>query len=134
MSEPNPMSDKYHFAKVTLYDREGLIYIAAFLTFTYAHITFITRCFIKWHIPGLDDWAMLVAQVRSTLRHRTEESKIFTATTTTRNVSLTPLTYLCPVHNCNGAGLAQGTPSLSMLSHLFPHQYPPQVIILGDSG
>ncbi|KAF2732925.1 hypothetical protein EJ04DRAFT_469290 [Polyplosphaeria fusca] len=58
----------YRFSTVTPNDHSGLIYIAAFLTFTYSNLTFITRCFIKWQVFGYDDLATCVAQVASTVQ------------------------------------------------------------------
>ncbi|KAF2122186.1 hypothetical protein BDV96DRAFT_482763 [Lophiotrema nucula] len=53
----------YQFSKVTPDDHSGLIYIAAFLGFTYSNITFITRCCIKWQVFGFDDWGTCAAQI-----------------------------------------------------------------------
>ena len=53
----------YRSATVTQEDHRGVIYIATFLAFTYYNLTFLTRCFIKWHMFGLEDWAVVVAQV-----------------------------------------------------------------------
>ncbi|KAF2014148.1 hypothetical protein BU24DRAFT_423184 [Aaosphaeria arxii CBS 175.79] len=50
------------FAPITPYDHSGLIYITAILTFIYTSITFLTRCYIKFHMFGIDDWAMTIAQ------------------------------------------------------------------------
>ena len=57
-----PAGDR--FSTITPDDHGGLIYIATFMAFTYSSVTFVTRCFIKWNIFGMDDWAMVVAQVR----------------------------------------------------------------------
>jgi hypothetical protein len=54
----------YRFATVSSDDHGGILYIVAFLTFTYSSITFLTRCAIKWQVFGFDDWATCVAQVR----------------------------------------------------------------------
>ncbi|OCL14761.1 hypothetical protein AOQ84DRAFT_358631 [Glonium stellatum] len=51
------------FSTVTPDDHGGLIYIATFMAFTYSSVTFLTRCFIKWKIFGMDDWAIAAAQV-----------------------------------------------------------------------
>ncbi|KAF2713193.1 hypothetical protein K504DRAFT_530228 [Pleomassaria siparia CBS 279.74] len=59
---------KYQFATVTSDDHGGIIYITAFLTFTYSALTFITRCAIKWRVFGLDDWATCVAQAISVVQ------------------------------------------------------------------
>lgn len=56
-----PAGDR--FSTITPDDHGGLIYIATFMAFTYSSITFLTRCFIKWNIFGMDDWAMVAAQV-----------------------------------------------------------------------
>lgn len=57
----------YRFSTVTPNDRGGLIYIATFLAFTYSSLTFLTRCFIKWRVFGIDDWTTCVAQVSNLL-------------------------------------------------------------------
>jgi len=57
-----PAGDR--FSTVTPDDHGGLIYIATFMAFTYSSVTFLTRCFIKWNLFGMDDWAMVAAQVR----------------------------------------------------------------------
>ncbi|PSN71293.1 hypothetical protein BS50DRAFT_546564 [Corynespora cassiicola Philippines] len=58
----------YRFATITPEDHRGVIYIATFLAFTYYNLTFLTRCFIKWHMFGLDDWAVVVAQIISIIQ------------------------------------------------------------------
>lgn len=63
MTESSPSDSGYRWATVTANDRGGTLYIIAFLSFTYSSLTFITRCFIKWHVLGLDDAAAFVAQV-----------------------------------------------------------------------
>ncbi|KAH7351401.1 hypothetical protein BKA66DRAFT_279790 [Pyrenochaeta sp. MPI-SDFR-AT-0127] len=55
----------YRWASVTPDDHSGILYIVTFLAFTYSALTFITRCYIKWHVLGLDDAAMSVAQIAS---------------------------------------------------------------------
>ncbi|KAH3906018.1 hypothetical protein HBH56_212200 [Parastagonospora nodorum] len=65
MTEPPPLDTGYRWATVTADDRSGILYIVAFLTFTYSSLTTITRCFIKWHVLGLDDAAALGAQFTS---------------------------------------------------------------------
>ena len=51
------------WATITTDDKSGILYIVAFLAFTYSSLTFIPRLFIKWNSTGLDDLAMSVAQV-----------------------------------------------------------------------
>jgi hypothetical protein len=63
MTEFAPPDSGYRWATVTTDDRSGVLYIIALLSFTYSSLTFITRCFIKWHVLGLDDAAAFVAQV-----------------------------------------------------------------------
>lgn len=53
----------YRWATVTPDDRSGVLYIVAFLSFTYSSLTFLARGFIKWHVLGFDDTAMVLAQV-----------------------------------------------------------------------
>ncbi len=53
------------WATITPDDHRGIVYIVAFLACTYSTLTFLTRCFIKWHVFGLDDAAMAIAQVTS---------------------------------------------------------------------
>ena len=53
----------YRWASVTPDDQSGILYIVAFLAFTYSALTFIARGFIKWRVLGLDDAAMTLAQV-----------------------------------------------------------------------
>ena len=53
----------YRWAVNTSDDRSGTLYIFTFLGFTYSSFTFLTRLYIKWHMLGLDDAAMLAAQV-----------------------------------------------------------------------
>ena len=52
------------FSTVSTDDHGGFIYIAAFLSFIYASLTFLTRDFIKRKVWGLDDWAVCLSQVR----------------------------------------------------------------------
>ena len=65
MAEPTPLG--HRFSTVTPDDHGGLIYIAVFLALTYSSLTFLTRCYIKFRIFGLDDCAMLAAQVKDVL-------------------------------------------------------------------
>ncbi|KAF2846507.1 hypothetical protein T440DRAFT_372729, partial [Plenodomus tracheiphilus IPT5] len=58
----------YRFARVSSDDHRGALYIVTFLTFTYTSITFLTRVFIKWLKLGLDDAAMLAAQVSNVVQ------------------------------------------------------------------
>jgi hypothetical protein len=53
----------YRWATITADDSSGVLYIVAFLSFTYSSLTFIARCFIKWRVLGIDDAAALAAQV-----------------------------------------------------------------------
>ncbi|CAO2653631.1 Nn.00g030420.m01.CDS01 [Neocucurbitaria sp. VM-36] len=55
----------YRWASITPDDHSGILYIVTFLAFTYSGLTFIARCFIKWRVLGLDDAAMLLAQIAS---------------------------------------------------------------------
>ncbi|KAL5114624.1 putative ATPase [Pleosporales sp. CAS-2024a] len=65
MTEPPPLDAGNRWAAVTADDRGGILYIVAFLTFTYSSLTILTRGFIKWHVLGLDDAAAIVAQFAS---------------------------------------------------------------------
>lgn len=58
-----PFTGGYRWATITPDDHSGVLYITAFLTFTYANLTFITRCFLKYQVFGLDDWTLVIAQV-----------------------------------------------------------------------
>lgn len=55
--------DGHRWANITPDDHSGTLYIVTFLGFTYTSLTFLTRVIVKWHVLGLDDVAMLVAQV-----------------------------------------------------------------------
>jgi hypothetical protein len=59
------MEKGYRWARITPDDHSGILYIITFLGFTYTSMTFLTRLLIKWRMLGLDDVAMLVAQVLS---------------------------------------------------------------------
>lgn len=61
------MDEGHRWARITPNDHSGAVYIVTFIGFTYSSLTFLTRLLIKWHVLGLDDLAMLAAQVR--LRH-----------------------------------------------------------------
>ena len=50
---------------VTPTNRSGILYIVMVLGFIYTNLVLVTRVVIKWHILGLDDGAMLIAQVSS---------------------------------------------------------------------
>lgn len=52
---------------VTPTDRSGVLYIVMVLGFIYTNLVLVTRVVIKWRILGLDDGAMLIAQVSSSL-------------------------------------------------------------------
>ena len=52
---------------VTPTDRSGVLYIVMVLGFIYTNLVLVTRVVIKWRILGLDDGAMLIAQVSSPL-------------------------------------------------------------------
>jgi hypothetical protein len=54
---------------VTPTDRSGILYIVMVLGFIYTNLVLVTRVVIKWRILGLDDGAMLIAQVSSSLCH-----------------------------------------------------------------
>lgn len=58
-----PADRSYRWAHITDDDQSGVLYIVTFLSFTYTSLTFLTRIFIKWRMLGLDDAAMLLAQV-----------------------------------------------------------------------
>lgn len=66
----DPPLDTWRWAVVTANDRAGVLYIITFLGFTYSGLTFITRGFIKWRVFGLDDAAIVVAQVLEPLTNR----------------------------------------------------------------
>lgn len=53
----------HRWARITADDHSGTLYIVTFLGFTYTSLTFFARILIKWQLLGLDDAAMLVAQV-----------------------------------------------------------------------
>lgn len=61
------MSDSLHtgyrWSNITPEDHSGILYIVTFLGFIYTSFAFFTRVVIKWRILGLDDGAMLIAQV-----------------------------------------------------------------------
>lgn len=61
------MEDENRWARVTPDDHSGTLYIVTFLGLTYSSVTFLTRLLIKWHMLGLDDLAMLFAEVSSHL-------------------------------------------------------------------
>ncbi|KAH8725674.1 hypothetical protein GQ44DRAFT_652357 [Phaeosphaeriaceae sp. PMI808] len=65
MTDRVPLESGYRWATVTPDDRSGAVYIVTFLGFTYSGLAFITRCFIKWNVLGLDDVATLLAQIAS---------------------------------------------------------------------
>jgi len=62
---PDLANAGYRWTAVTPADRSGILYIVTVLGFIYTSIVFATRVVIKWRILGLDDGAMLVAQVSS---------------------------------------------------------------------
>ncbi|KAF2458961.1 hypothetical protein BDY21DRAFT_283026, partial [Lineolata rhizophorae] len=55
--------DGNRFSTITPHDHGGQIWITVFLSLVYSSLTFFTRCYIKWHIFGLDDWAMVGAEL-----------------------------------------------------------------------
>lgn len=55
--------DGNRWARITPDDRSGILYIVALLAFIYTSLTFLTRIFIRRRMLGLDDLAMLIAQV-----------------------------------------------------------------------
>jgi hypothetical protein len=63
MTDSSSFVGGHRWATVTPDDRSGILYVVAFLNFTYSSITFITRYFIKWHVLGRDDAAAFAAQV-----------------------------------------------------------------------
>jgi hypothetical protein len=66
MADSSPFVGDHRWATVTPDDRSGILYVVAFLNFTYSNITFLTRYFIKWHVLGLDDAVTFAAQVSGT--------------------------------------------------------------------
>lgn len=74
------MENDTRWARNTPNDHRGTLYIVTFIGFTYSNITFVTRLLIKWHMLGLDDLAMLFAQVQATY---TLNSCVDTVLTTT---------------------------------------------------
>jgi hypothetical protein len=58
------MNDENRWASITDDDHSGTLYIVIFLGLTYSGITFL----IKWHMLGLDDLAMVFAEVLLRLR------------------------------------------------------------------
>ncbi|ORY16827.1 hypothetical protein BCR34DRAFT_475937 [Clohesyomyces aquaticus] len=62
------LTPSHRFSTITPNDHGGVIYIAAFLGFTYSSMAFLTRTTIKWRVFGFDDWATLVAQVATTVQ------------------------------------------------------------------
>jgi hypothetical protein len=56
------------FTTITPDDHGGYVYIATFMAMTYSTLTFITRCLVKRRMFGLDDWAVVVAQVHFTIQ------------------------------------------------------------------
>ena len=65
MSQLATAGDRW--AVVTPTDRSGILYIVMVLGFIYTNLVLVTRVVIKWRILGLDDGAMLIAQVSSSL-------------------------------------------------------------------
>ena len=65
MSQLATAGDRW--AVVTPTDRSGILYIVMVLGFIYTNLVLVTRVVIKWRILGLDDGAMLIAQVWSSL-------------------------------------------------------------------
>ncbi|KAH6638746.1 hypothetical protein C7974DRAFT_421421 [Boeremia exigua] len=57
------MENDTRWAHIAPNDRSGTLYIVTFLGFTYSSLTFLARVWIKWHMLGLDDLAMLLAQI-----------------------------------------------------------------------
>lgn len=62
-AEVLPVDRSYRWARITDDDQSGVLYIVTFLSFIYTSLTFLTRIFIKWRMLGLDDAAVLLAQV-----------------------------------------------------------------------
>lgn len=60
---PVPSENSNRWANLTPENRSGALYVVAFLTLTYSCCMFLARIYIKWHKSGVDDVAMLVAQV-----------------------------------------------------------------------
>jgi hypothetical protein len=58
------IEEGYRWTRITPDDHSGILYIVTFLGFTYTSVAFLTRIAIKWHMLGLDDAAMLFAQVQ----------------------------------------------------------------------
>jgi hypothetical protein len=57
------MNHENRWASITDDDHSGTLYIVIFLGLAYSGITFLTRLLIKWHILGVDDLAMVLAEV-----------------------------------------------------------------------
>ncbi|KZM24452.1 hypothetical protein ST47_g4406 [Ascochyta rabiei] len=62
------VQEGHRWARVTPNDHSGILYIVTFVGFTYTSLTFLTRILIKWQVLGLDDAAMLVAQIASVVQ------------------------------------------------------------------
>ncbi|CAI9634084.1 unnamed protein product [Alternaria burnsii] len=62
------VQDGYRWARITPDDHSGILYIVTFLAFTYTSLTFFTRIFIRWRMLGLDDAAMLIAQITNVIQ------------------------------------------------------------------
>ncbi|KAF1357512.1 hypothetical protein EJ07DRAFT_74596, partial [Lizonia empirigonia] len=60
--------DGHRWANITPDDHSGTLYIVTFLGFTYTSLTFLTRVVVKWRVLGLDDVAMLVAQITNLIQ------------------------------------------------------------------
>ncbi|KAF2188207.1 hypothetical protein K469DRAFT_703678 [Zopfia rhizophila CBS 207.26] len=52
-----------HFSEVTENNHAGVIWVITLLGLVYTLLTLITRAFIKWHMLGPDDFALVAAQV-----------------------------------------------------------------------
>lgn len=90
------MEDSHRWAHVTPNDHSGALYIITFVGFTYGGLTFLTRLMIKWHVLGLDDLAMLVAQVRS--RYAIQHVPFYQLAHYNRSLVLHSLHYCLPLY------------------------------------
>ncbi|KAF2659603.1 hypothetical protein K491DRAFT_651059 [Lophiostoma macrostomum CBS 122681] len=64
MTEPS--TGGHRWSNITADDHSGIVYITAFVTFTYTNLAFLTRCCLKWRVFGLDDWTMCITQAAFT--------------------------------------------------------------------
>ncbi|OCL10542.1 hypothetical protein AOQ84DRAFT_374814 [Glonium stellatum] len=58
-----PVLPNHQFSEVTEDNHAGVVWIVALLCLVYSMLTFVTRGAIKWTLLGMDDWALVAAQV-----------------------------------------------------------------------